>query len=144
MNDLVDFAYWLGDIAMWSLFWFMVLKALDIFLALRKQSAEAETVKEELSERMEVILHNVKEELHDGIHYWFDEDNDEFLAQGAKLSDVREHLRARFKDHIFIVKDKFVFVGPDYNGQEMANEDEITRFVAKHMLERVGIQVDNK
>ena len=137
LNGLMNFVLWI-------IFWWMVFKAIDAVLAIRKINSESDDIRNNMEQQLNVILHNVKEEMHNGVCYWFDDENDQFLAQGESISDVCEHLKARFKDHIFIVKERFVFVGPDYKGEEVGDEDAIGKYVAKIMLERAGIQVVDK
>jgi hypothetical protein len=143
-QDFADFISWLLDIALWSIFWYFVLQAFNTLMKLRDIKNQSEDLREHMENHLEMVLHNVKEESHDGITYWFDDDNDQFLAQGETLSDVKQHLKDRFKDHIFIFKDKFVFVGPDYEDQEFSGEEEITKYVAQVILERSGLQVVDK
>jgi hypothetical protein len=137
-----DFFSQVFDIVLWSAFWLGVIKVLEVLLALRKHHASMSNLQEEIGERLEAVLHNVNEEIHEGIHYWFDADDDCFLAQGASLSGVREHLKARFTDDIFIVKERFVFVGPDFEGEDLENDDAASKYVAKVMLQRAGIQIN--
>lgn len=51
------------------------------------------------------IIHQVNIERHQGIEYWFDEDNDKFLGQGNTFDDVVSVLKSRFPDHVFLLKD---------------------------------------
>jgi len=129
------------NFVLWSIFWWVVIKAIDGFLTIRKFKAETEELKEHLENKLEVILHNVKQEQHNDVHYWFDEDNDQFLAQGKNFEEVKAHLKARFKDHIFIVGEKNVFVGPEYDCVTFDNEDDSTKYVAKVLLSKAGLQI---
>lgn len=135
MNEFLDFLFWVA-------FFVIAIKVLDALLALRRASLEADMMRENMSERLEVILHNVKEEVHNDVHYWFDDDNDEFLAQGSSISDVKKHIQARFKDHIFIVREKYVMIGPEYEIKEVGDEEAIGKYIAKVMMERVGFKLD--
>jgi hypothetical protein len=47
------------------------------------------------------ILHRVDAIKEQDIHYWFDLDNGQFLAQGKNLDEVIGHLKSRFPDHLF-------------------------------------------
>jgi hypothetical protein len=134
MEDFLNFV-------LWTAFWWVVIKAFEGFLSIRKMKEESAELREHLENKLEMTLHNVKQEQHNDVHYWFDEDNDQFLAQGKTFEEVKEHLKARFKDHIFIVGEKDVFVGPEYECVTFDNEDDISRYVAKVLLQRAGLQI---
>ena len=34
MDTMIDFAFWLGDIAMWVFFWWCVIKAVEVLLVI--------------------------------------------------------------------------------------------------------------
>lgn len=134
------------NFVLWAAFWWVVIKAFEGFLTIRKIKKDSDQLRTELEEQLEIVLHNVKEENHNDIHYWFDDDNDQFLAQGKTMDEVRAHLKARFKDHIFIVKDQFVLVGPDYIGVDVGKDDPEAagKYVAKVLVERAGLQIIDK
>lgn len=69
-----------------------------------------ETFKEKLDE----IIREVKVEEHNNVTYWFDKENDRFLAQGATVQEIREVLQKRFPKNIFVVNHE-IFIGPDFN-----------------------------
>ena len=144
METLSEFASWLYDVAMWALFWYLVLKAIDLVLTFRKIKNDTDALKEHLEEELENILHTVKEEVHNDVRYWFDEDNDQFLAQGKDIDEVKAHLKQRFKDHIFVVDDRFVFAGPDYEGKDIGSGQAAIEYVSLLLLKRAGIQVVDK
>jgi hypothetical protein len=37
------------------------------------------------------------------MYYWFDADDNEFLAQGKRFEDTKDQLKKRFPTHIFFV-----------------------------------------
>jgi hypothetical protein len=49
------------------------------------------------------IVHRVKVESHQGVNYWFDEDDDEFLGQGKTLQEIIDHVKSRFPGHLFFM-----------------------------------------
>jgi hypothetical protein len=65
-----------------------------------------------LKERVEVlkhlndIIHQVKIEKIEDIEYWYDDDDKEFLGQGKTIEEIANHLKSRYPDHIFIIKDQ--------------------------------------
>ena len=63
---------------------------------------ERVTVLKKLSD----IIHKVKVETVGDIEYWYDADNDAFLAQGRTIDEVINVIKSRFPDHIFLVEDK--------------------------------------
>lgn len=71
--------------------------------------------REALVNKVMEMLHRVKQEKHGDIHYWFDEDSDMFLGQGRTDDEIKEHLKQRFKGHIFLIDDKNALAGPDLN-----------------------------
>ena len=63
---------------------------------------ERVTVLKKLSD----IIHKVKVETVGDIEYWYDADNDAFLAQGRTIDEVINVIKSRFPDHIFLIEDK--------------------------------------
>ena len=49
------------------------------------------------------IIHQVKIETYDGMDYWFDKDDDEFLAQGRTADEIIAVLKSRFPEHVFLL-----------------------------------------
>lgn len=142
-QDLVDFADWIFHMVLWAGFTFCLTSWIIIgLLKVRQENQEKTQAKEIIGNHIDMILHTVVEEIHNDIHYWFDKEDQEFLAQGKTIEDIVTHIKSRFKDHIFIVKDKYVFAGPDFVPAKFNSEDEITEYVTRHLLARAGIQVD--
>jgi hypothetical protein len=52
------------------------------------------------------LIHQVKVEKHDGMEYWYDEDDYRFLGQGKTMEDIINHVKSRFPDHIFLIRDQ--------------------------------------
>jgi hypothetical protein len=65
-----------------------------------------------LSERVQFLkklddsIHQVRIEEHSGIEYWYDEHKNLFLGQGRSVEEIATVLKARFPDHIFLLKDR--------------------------------------
>ena len=96
---------------------------------------EKNTVKEKQEEvfsDLQKMLHNVKPEKHNDIHYWFDEETDKFLAQGKNLQEIQEHLKQRFTNDVFLVNEKLMLVGPNFEPIDISNKtaDEVGKYIA--------------
>tara|TARA_R110000868_G_scaffold209197_1_gene458819 strand:+ start:2070 stop:2435 length:366 start_codon:yes stop_codon:yes gene_type:complete len=65
--------------------------------------------------KLDHITHRVKVEKHGQYFYWFDSDDDEFLAQGKTAEEVIANLRIRFPDHLFFLPDQKIVRGPDWS-----------------------------
>lgn len=84
------------------------------------------------------IIHQVKSETHNGIQYWFDAHDDTFLAQGRDDAELVAALKARWIDHIFILKEKYVMAGPDFAVTEIKDPEEVGRMLAERILKQQG------
>jgi hypothetical protein len=80
------------------------------------------------------VLHIVKQEQYENMYYWFDADNDKFLAQGKTWEEIVAALKDGFADHIFVLNDTHMIMGPDF--EPMIKEEGIIR-VAKERVGRV-------
>ena len=66
-----------------------------------------------LNDRLEVmkklndVIHQVLVEKHGDVEYWYDKDSKEFLGQGKTLEEVINALKARFPDHVFLLKEEY-------------------------------------
>jgi hypothetical protein len=78
----------------------ILLGAIDGWQIVKLQ--ERVTVLKKLSD----IIHTVKVETVGDIEYWYDADNDAFLAQGRTIDEVINVIKSRFPDHIFLIEDK--------------------------------------
>lgn len=54
--------------------------------------------------KLQEIIHQVKVEQRNGIEYWYDADNDNFLGQGTTKEEVIAVLKSRFPEHIFLLE----------------------------------------
>jgi hypothetical protein len=95
---------------------YAVLIAFAINLVLRLVNASLKAQLEEretLIKKISDLVHIVKEEKHGEMLYWFDNDDDRFLAQGRNIDEIRAHLKHRFEKHIFIYEDQ-ALAGENY------------------------------
>jgi hypothetical protein len=51
--------------------------------------------------RLDEIVHRVLVEKQGEVYYWFDQDNNKFLAQGRTTEEILTVIKSRFPDHIF-------------------------------------------
>ena len=67
-------------------------------------SLELEHMKDRVAllKKLDDIIHRVKVEKFNDIEYWFDADDDEFLAQGKSHDEIVNVLKSRFPTHIFL------------------------------------------
>lgn len=66
---------------------------------------EAE-LREKLVKYVDEVTHRVEVEIQDGMHYWFDKDDQEFIAQGRDLSELIDRTKQRFPTHLFFFRIK--------------------------------------
>ena len=88
-----------------------------------RKAAKAE-LQDRLYRKLDEIIHRVKVEEHHGHLYWFDEDNDKFLAQGKTQDEVIAAVKKRFPDHIFFLS-KHEIVSASSNWK-VSNEKKIS------------------
>lgn len=78
------------------------LIGLFIHAVVRSHFREKERVRTETINYLNRIIHKVLIEKHHGLEYWFDADNNMFLAQGKTFEEVTSILKSRFPDHVFL------------------------------------------
>jgi len=84
-----------------AIFWYW---AISIVLAvIIKQSENTAEQKNEMIEKLNGMVHRVREEQLDNTLYWFDDDTGDFLGQGQTSAEVIEHVRSRFPSHLFFL-----------------------------------------
>ena len=91
------------EILIWA---FIVFFATRLFLAAVNTRLEDQLEQQEdLIKKLNEVIHVVKEEKHGDVVYWFDGDNDQFLAQGRNIDEIKLHLKQRFHKHIFLLNE---------------------------------------
>jgi len=101
---MIDFITEFVLFCMQIMFWTLVANIL-LSLLLKSKMREQEE-REQLIKRVDEIVHQVEVETHNNVHYWFDSDDGEFLAQGVSIEDAVAHLKQRFPTHIFFLRQK--------------------------------------
>ena len=103
------------------LVWMFVGKLIvDFFLASGKVKQDVE---EELKEKISTITHIVKVEQHGDQFYWYDNDSDEFIAQGKTLEDIVAVIKQRFPTHFFFLNNDMLLHGPDWQLKRLELND---------------------
>ena len=88
---------------------FLISIIVNFFISLVKSNLESRVEQHiEILEKFNELVHRVRVEEHNNVFYWFDDDNDEFLAQGQNIDEATERLKARFPGHIFFITNKEV------------------------------------
>jgi hypothetical protein len=93
-------------------FWYFVINtAIKIFIGMQVAKVE-QTV--EIKEKLAKMIHRIKQEKHGDIYYWFDSDDDQFLAQGRTDTEIIDALKNRFPTHIFVLNNEKALRGPEW------------------------------
>jgi hypothetical protein len=98
------------DIIIWG---FIIYGSIQVIRFLAKIST-IKDMRDNLRIQLDELIHNVEIETVGEVEYWYDADTKEFLGQGKTLEDVVDHLKSRFPDHIFILKDKGILNAPEW------------------------------
>lgn len=76
----------------------------QIMLGILDAFREVDTeLKEKLSKRLNDIVHRVRVEKDRDTYYWYDMDNNKFLAQGSTDEEIVTSLKSRFPNHMFFL-----------------------------------------
>ena len=91
---------------------------------------------QEIREHLSSIIHPVKSETHNGVMYWYDAEDDTFLVQGRDDAELAAALKARWIDHIFIIGDRYLMAGPDFEMIEIKDPEEIGKMLADRIIDK--------
>ena len=80
--------------------YFIVSIALGVHEGLKEANKE---LGDKLRRRLDKIIHRVRVEKDKDIYYWYDMDNNNFLAQGSSDEEIVANLKSRFPDHMFFL-----------------------------------------
>ena len=75
---------------------YLTLK-LAVNILTRRIERELETLEEALKEHVDLIPCRVEQ--HQGMFFVYNNNTNEFMAQGSTLTELRERIKARWKDH---------------------------------------------
>lgn len=116
MFELLDFLtefFWfvLQSVVIYFIVDFLLNLGIGLFLSFKDTDTE---IRNGIIKRLNEIVHRVEVEKQDDMYYWFDLDNKEFLAQGRTTDEIVVVLKQRFADHIFVLNDEHIMVGPNF------------------------------
>lgn len=123
------------DFALNCLLWYFIIKGVMALYEGYHVVKDARDMQDSIADELDSLIHNVKPEQHGEVLYWFDEETDKFLAQGKDITEIRGHLKERFKRDVFMISDKVLMAGPDFEPMDISKltpED-----VAKHIAETI-------
>jgi hypothetical protein len=90
----------------------------------------------QIQDYLHSIVHPIKSEKHGDVIYFFDEETDAFIVQGRNDQEIRDALRARWEDHIFLVGQKYVMAGPEFKMVEITDPEDIGKMLAEKVINR--------
>jgi len=93
--------------------YFIICLLLVFFLHSSSRFLEKKN-KQNFKNYMNQMVRIVKQEHHGSCYYWFDSENDNFIAQGSSYSELVEQLRERFPRHIFLIGNNKMMAGPKF------------------------------
>jgi len=117
----------------------MIYISVRVLLALFSLNRFIDTMSErshEIREHLSSIIHPVKSETHDGVMYWYDAEDNTFLVQGRDDAELAAALKARWIDHIFIIGDKYLMAGPDFDMIEITDPEQIGKMLADQIINK--------
>jgi hypothetical protein len=113
-------------------FWYFVIDfvvAVMLRLYAGHQLSKHE-IEQQIVTRLNEIVHEVEIDQHNDMYYWYDKDDRTFLAQGKNTEEIVVVLKQRFSDHIFLINETQVMVGPNFEIVDASTEN-ITRALGK-------------
>ncbi len=96
--------------------WFVANIFIGVSDALRETNVE---LRQQLTKRLDEIIHRVREEKVDNTIYWYDYDDGEFLAQGHNQDEIIAVLRSRFPDHMFYLESNQIIGQPHWTPRDL-------------------------
>jgi hypothetical protein len=108
MDLVIEFFSYLIQVGFWY-----VIMSFVINLLFKDKHEELMRQKEELINRVNQLVHRIQQEKHGDMYYWFDQDSNEFLAQGKNDEEIRKQLLQRFQGHIFLLDEHRAMAGPE-------------------------------
>ena len=90
-----------------TLIWLIVgFYAVKFALRINDVIQHSNELEERIKAHLHKIVHSVKIEQHNDIYYWYDNDDDSFLAQGRGTEEIVAVLKSRFPEHIFLINNE--------------------------------------
>jgi len=116
MNTLNQLGVFLLNFLLGFIIAYIMLTAIKIYFNTKK------SIEQQRLDALDAHIHRIKQEVEGDMHYWFDFDNDQFIAQGKTIAEIREVLKARWSKHIFVLNDHVMLLGPDFDQVHIYNE----------------------
>jgi len=117
-----------------ALIFYAVYKLTRFILGFFEFAQDVSETGEQVKKYLSSIIHSVKSEKHGDVIYFFDENTDVFITQGRNDEELVEGLKARWRDHIFLVSEKYYMAGPDFKMREIKDPDEIGKMLAEKVI----------
>ena len=96
--------------------WFVANIFIGISDGLKQANVE---LRQELTKRLDDIIHRVREERNGDVIYWYDQDDGEFLAQGQDQEQIIAVLKSRFPDHMFYLESNQIIGQPHWKPRDL-------------------------
>jgi hypothetical protein len=124
------------DFALNVLLWYFIFKGAIALYEGYHIVKDAKVLQETVADELDSLIHNVKPEQHGEVLYWFDEETDKFLAQGKDIAEIRVHLKERFKRDVFMISDKVLMAGPDFEPMDISKQtpEEVAKYIAETIV----------
>jgi len=94
--ETIDIVLWVAVGIFVGAFLFYLAVKLAVNILTRRIEQELETLEEVLKEHVDLIPCRVEQ--HQGVFFVYNNDTNEFMAQGSTLAELRERIKARWKD----------------------------------------------
>ena len=127
----MDFLYEFLEFFLEFMFWYFVANCVIsvVLWWIERRSDQLHKENRKLMDQLNKVVHAIKEEVYGDQKYWFDQDDDTFLAQGKDYAEIVTHLKSRFPDHLFLLNKEQMLVGPDFKIMPIAgNLETISQF----------------
>jgi hypothetical protein len=131
-----DSLFSLLEFALNVVFWYFIFKGAIALYEGYHVVKDAKAIQENVADELDSLIHNVKPEQHGEVLYWFDEDTDKFLAQGKDIAEIRSHLKERFKRDVFMLSDKILMTGPEFEPMDISKltPEEVAKYIAETIV----------
>ena len=93
-------------------FWYFVIKIVMHFIITHLQNKLE--LKQQIIKHFNEVTHQVEIESAGNVQYWFDKDTKQFIAQGTTRAEIISVLKSQWHDHLFLVSDNELLVGPEF------------------------------
>ena len=104
IEEFIIFAF---ELALWYLAFSIAVNCLVHYLQQRQ------ALHDDITALVESIVHEIIEEHHGTMTYWYDRSNGTFYGQGQNIDEIRSVLKQRYPTHVFVVGET-VLVGPEF------------------------------